>query len=107
MIRPFDEDCSELSRGEFASQRCSWDYRDTVTPAPYGTVAQRLAAETNIAPRQGQASNLTQEEYLRAYGIDDRVLVVDGDFWRGMKIALGFTVVMSSILGVIGYRLFS
>lgn len=83
-----DEDCGELSRAELRAGRVSWDY---------------MSGDDGRA----KAFVAAQEEHLRAYGIDDQVLVVDDNFWRGLKVALGFTIVMASLLAVVGYRLFS
>lgn len=101
MIGPIDDRYLPPNYGHHGSSEAALDYEIRAYPKGY--------IERSISGRlpSMQPSKLTQDEWMDAYGIDDRVLVVDGNFWRGMKVALGFTIVMSSILGLIGWRLFS
>lgn len=99
MSREIDDDCSELSRAEMRAGRVSWDYM------AHENAADRSSRKT--AAMRERAFVKAQSEVLDAWGIRDQAFVVDGNFWRGIKVAAGFTVVMSSLLALIGYRLFS
>lgn len=51
--------------------------------------------------------SLSQDEYLKAYGIDDRLVpVVDAKFWHGVKVALVLTACIALMGWFAAYRIF-
>lgn len=99
MIGPVDDRYLPPNYGHHGSSEAAKDYE--IRAYPPGYIERSLIGSL---PRL-QASNLTQDEYLRAYGIDDRALVVDAKFWRGVCIASGLTLWIALLGSFAAYQI--
>jgi len=90
MIGPVDDRYLPPHYGHHGSSEAALDYE--IRAYPKGYIERSISGPL---PRL-QASNLTQDEWMAAYGIDDRGLVVGPGFWKGILWASAFTALSAA-----------